>query len=292
MTKIIKNKYGFFEVKNKPSRDELSSFYSKKYYQNPTGQYQNNYSNEEIKYFSNKAKVALKTITRINSSAKSLFEIGCGEGFFADYLFKNNISDLELNDFSDFGLKTFHPHLIKFLKKLDVYDHINQVYNTNKCFDIISMDNVLEHVIDPELLLRNLMNLMHEKSVIRITVPNDFSSFQDMLLRKGMSEETWINPPEHLSYFNSVNLVKFCEALGFRVYSAQCDFPIEIFLTNENTHYYKNSVLGKSAHKSRIICTDFLINEDIDSFIALSEAAAKLQFGRDVTVYLGLQNSF
>ena len=208
--------------------------------------------------------------------------------FFADYFFKSNISDLELNDFSDFGLKTFHPHLIKFLKKLDIYDHVDEAINANKFFDIISMDNVLEHVIDPELLLRKLMSLMHDKSVIRITVPNDFSSFQNMLLRKGISEETWVNAPEHLSYFNSVNLVKFCEALGFRVYSAQCDFPIEIFLTNKHSHYYKNSALGKGAHNSRIICTDYLINEDIDSFIDLSEAAAKLQFGRDVTVYLGL----
>lgn len=87
MTKIIKNKYGFFEVKNKPTSDELSSFYSEKYYQNPTGQYQNSYSNDEIKFFSNKAKVALKTITRINTSVKSLFEIGCGEGFFCRLLF-------------------------------------------------------------------------------------------------------------------------------------------------------------------------------------------------------------
>lgn len=98
--------------------------------------------------------------------------------FFADYFFKSNISDLELNDFSDFGLKTFHPHLIKFLKKLDIYDHIDEAINTNKFFDIISMDNVLEHVIDPELLLRKLMNLMHDKSVIRITVPNDFYPFR------------------------------------------------------------------------------------------------------------------
>ncbi len=288
MSKIKKNQYGFWEIQNKPSRDELSAYYSEKYYQNPTGSYQKNYNEEEIKFILNKAYVALKTINRINASPKSLFEIGCGEGFFADYFFKNNISDIELNDFSDYGLNKFHPHLIKFLKKLDIYDHINEALNANKSFDIISMGNVLEHVIDPELLLRNLKNLMHTKSVLRVTVPNDFSSFQDLLLSKGLSDNTWVSPPDHLSYFNSVNLVKFCKALDFKIHSAQCDFPIELFLTNAHSNYSRDKELGKSAHKSRIICTNYLVEEDVDSYIALSEAASKLQFGRCVTVYLGL----
>ena len=150
------------------------------------------------------------------------------------------------------------------------------------------MDNVLEHVIEPELLLRNIMNVMHARSVLRVTVPNDFSSFQNLLLKENIIEETWVCPPDHLSYFNSANLIKFCKALGFQVYSAQCDFPIELFLTNEHSHYNKNKGLGKGAHRSRVICTNYLVEEDIDAYISLSEAAAKLQFGRDVTVYLGL----
>ena len=288
MTVISKNEYGFFEVTEKPSSEQLSEYYSEKYFQNPTGQYQKSYSESEINYFSNKAKVALHCVMKINPAAKSLFEIGCGEGFFANFLFRSQINDIELNDFSDFGLKTFHPHLVHLLKKIDVYEHINEAVSASKRFDLISMDNVLEHVIDPELLLNKLKLLMHEKSVLRITVPNDFSSFQKMLIREGIGEETWVSPPEHLSYFNSVNLVAFCQSLGFQLYSAQCDFPIELFLTNEHSHYYNNRSLGKGAHNSRIMCTNYLVNEDIDSFIALSEAAAKLQFGRAVTVYLGI----
>lgn len=288
MTSISKNQYGFFEVSDKPSKGQLSDYYSNKYYQSPTGQYKNNYSIDELKFFENKSKVAIETIKRINVSPKSLFEIGCGEGFFADFLFKNGISNMELNDLSEFGLKNFHPHLIKFLQKLDVYEHLEILINSKKQFDIISMDNVLEHVIDPELLLLKLKNLMYNGSVLRITVPNDFSSFQDLLLREGICEETWICLPDHLSYFNSINLVKFCEALNFKVHSVQCDFPIEIFLTNEHAHYYNDRSRGNSAHKSRVICTNYLINEDIQSYISLSEASAKLQFGRDVTIYLGL----
>lgn len=288
MTNVVKNPHGFFEIDPKPSKDELEAYYSKKYYQDPKGQYQNSYSDEEIKFFSNKAKVALRTISGTNASVKSLMEIGCGEGFFADYFYNNNITDIELNDFSDVGLSNFHPHLSKFLKKVDAYQHIEEAVNENKKFDVISMDNVLEHVIDPESLLLKIKNVMHLNSVLRITVPNDFSSFQELLLNEDICTETWVIPPDHLSYFNSANLLKFCEALGFKVYSSQCDFPIELFLTNEHSHYYNNRSLGKGAHKSRVLCTNYLVDQDIDAYISLSEAASKLQFGRDITVYLGV----
>ena len=288
MTNIVENSYGFFEINPKPTRQELKDYYSNKYYQDPKGQYHNTYSDDEKKFFENKAKVALRTIRKTNASAKSLFEIGCGEGFFADYFYNNNITDIELNDFSDFGLKNFNPHLLEFLKKVDAYQHIEDAITETKKFDIISMDNVLEHVVDPENLLLRITNLMHSNSVLRVTVPNDFSSFQKLLLSKDICTHTWVSPPDHLSYFNSSNLNEFCEALGFKVYSSQCDFPIELFLTNEHSHYYNDRSLGKSAHKSRVLCTNYLIDQDIDAYINLSEAASNLQFGRDISVYLGV----
>lgn len=288
MDNIVKNYYGFFEINPKPTKEELKEYYSKKYYQDPKGQYQNTYSDDEKKFFENKAKIALRTIRKTNASAKSLLEIGCGEGFFANYFYNNDITDIELNDLSDFGLRKFHPHLLEFMKTIDAYQHIEDAITENKKFDIISMDNVLEHVVDPENLLLRIKSLMHSNSVLRVTVPNDFSSFQKLLLSEDICTPTWVCPPDHLSYFNSSNLNEFCEALGFKVYSSQCDFPIELFLTNEHSHYYNDRSLGKGAHKSRIFCTNYLVDQDIDAYITLSEAHSKLQFGRDTSVYMGV----
>ena len=86
------------------------------------------------------------------------------------------------------------------------------------------MDNVLEHVVDSENLLLRIKNLMHPKSVLRVTFPNGFSSFQKLLLSKDICTHTWVCPPDHLSYFNSSNLNEFCEALGFKVYSYNVTF--------------------------------------------------------------------
>jgi hypothetical protein len=46
---IIKNKYGFFELLNKPTRRELDVYYSEKYYQDSASStYNLDYSDQEI----------------------------------------------------------------------------------------------------------------------------------------------------------------------------------------------------------------------------------------------------
>ena len=51
---VKKNKYGYYELTNKPSEDELEEYYQKKYYQEEKGSYQSGYSKEEIRYILNK----------------------------------------------------------------------------------------------------------------------------------------------------------------------------------------------------------------------------------------------
>lgn len=289
MKKLVKkNKHGFYEVSSKPQQTELEVYYAEKYYQKPNGQYQKVYSKGELEYFANKATICLHTIKKFLPEVTSFFEVGCGEGFFANELYKAGVQKIILNDFSEAGIESFNPHLKHFFKKLDIYELIEEFANQDVHFSLISMDNVLEHVVDPEDLLEKLKLIMRGNSVLRITIPNDFSAFQYMIINEGLTEETWICPPDHLSYFNSENIVRFSEELGFRVLSAQCDFPIELFLTNQHSHYYKDRSLGKEAHRSRVLCSNYLVNENIDAYISMSEAAAKLQFGRNITVYLTL----
>ena len=51
---IIKNKWGAFEIKHKPTASELNDYYAKKYYVDGTekaNKYQKSYSPEEITFF-------------------------------------------------------------------------------------------------------------------------------------------------------------------------------------------------------------------------------------------------
>ena len=48
---IIKNNYGYYEVRNKPRESELNEYYSKKYYQDEKGNYSHFYNENDLKYF-------------------------------------------------------------------------------------------------------------------------------------------------------------------------------------------------------------------------------------------------
>lgn len=176
--------------------------------------------------------------------------------------------------------------MLPFFSAGDVYDAVKTYKSLEKTFGLINLQNVLEHVIDPVALLSDIKSLLRgKKSALRVRVPNDYSNFQLALVEKGLTENTWFSPPEHLSYFSADGLSRLLEHCGYRVISTQADFPIELFLANPHSNYWKDRSLGKGAHLTRIFCENHLINKNVDAYIKYSEAAANLDFGRTLITY-------
>ena len=113
-------------------------------------------------------------------------------------------------------------------------------------------------------------------------------SFQSLLLERDCTEETWVNPPEHLSYFNKDSLKLLFKNEGFHLLSLQADFPIEQFLLNDHSNYWKDRRLGKGAHLSRVVITNYLADINIERLIDYREVAADLEFGRQLIAYITL----
>ena len=283
---LKKHPLGFYEISPKPSIAELRTYYANKYYQDNSGSYQKNYSNEELRYLNVCAEIALATLYKYQSSiTRNLLDLGCGEGFFAN-VFKNAKWKTTLVDFSDDGLRRHNPSLLGNFIQADLFNYIEKTDKDLESFGLINLDNVLEHVLDPIGLLSMLKSNMHPDALLRIEVPNDFSTFQELLVELGCTTETWIYPPEHLSYFNTTSLKALLESQGFELVSLQTDFPIEQFLINEHSNYWKDPGLGKGAHRTRVITTNFMAEKGLDKLITYQESAADLEFGRLLTAYV------
>ena len=283
---LVKNPTGFYEVNPKPTMIELSEHYAKKYYQQNHGSYSHTYSGEELRYFKVCGRLALKTLLRFSTPKnKKLLDLGCGEGFFSDLFFKEGWK-VNLVDFSDDGLKRHNPSLLENFLQSDLVAYLDNEKERLKVFDLINLDNVLEHVIDPIKLLGTIKSNMSSDAILRIQVPNDFSSFQNLLKNLKYTEETWVCPPEHLSYFNANSLKSLIDNQGFDLLSLQADFPIEQFLINEHSNYWRDRKLGKGAHLTRITVTNYLAEKSLDRMIDYQEAAADLEFGRTLTAYV------
>ena len=87
--------YGNYVLKNIPSIEELSKYYSETYYQSAQGGYELVYSDEELRYFTNKIdqkfRIVEENIGLSNQGTRSLLDVGCGEGWTLDFFFKKGL---------------------------------------------------------------------------------------------------------------------------------------------------------------------------------------------------------
>ncbi|MCL4442405.1 MAG: hypothetical protein M1609_17970 [Firmicutes bacterium] len=82
---VKKNKFGFYELIDKPSPEELSLYYANKYFQEAKGGYEKSYSKEEVQYINNKIAQKYRVISKLLDMSDTIkmqfLDVGCGEGW-------------------------------------------------------------------------------------------------------------------------------------------------------------------------------------------------------------------
>jgi 2-polyprenyl-3-methyl-5-hydroxy-6-metoxy-1,4-benzoquinol methylase len=275
------------QVNPLPSQEELNDYYEKNYYQKTlSNTYQSNYSESELQYINNKiAQRAAIVLDKIKHSGK-LLDVGCGEGFVLAF-FKKLGWLVEGIDFSDFGLLNLNPSLINEFEKGDVYEILNKKLISQDKYDVLWLGNVLEHVLDPVFLLKNLKMLLAKNGILVITVPNDASKYQELLFSEEyVDKKWWIIAPDHISYFNYQTLQNTCSSAGFKVLEVLGDFPIDLFLLHTGSNYVNNKSLGKEAHKARVRMENFISENKREDITQFFSSLAKVGLGRDLTIFL------
>lgn len=289
---IIKNKHGYFEVLDKPSNTELSEYYSQKYYQKGKGDYNagGKYTEDEIKYFLNKIEQKYVAACNIKAglefSNRRFLDIGAGEGWALNYFASKGWECLGM-DFSDYGCVANNPDQMPNLLIGDIYSNLKGLCRDQRQFDIVLIDNVLEHVVDPLQVLIDIQQLVSDDGVLIIEVPNDFSVVQNELIEKGfVSRQYWLAFPDHLSYFNREGLASLVAEAGWKVEKCFTAYPIDFNLFNSKTNYIENRESGKSCHHSRIAIENLLHSVSVNKTIKLYEAMAEMGIGRDIIMIM------
>jgi 2-polyprenyl-3-methyl-5-hydroxy-6-metoxy-1,4-benzoquinol methylase len=287
--KVRKNHFGYYELVQKPLQKDLESYYSKKYYQEGKGTYISSYSKEEIKFFYNKIEQKFLIIEKyFNTSGSNFLDIGSGEGWALKYFKKKGWKITGL-DFTNFSCKKFNPDCLSSMTLGDIYDSLEILVSKRKKFDIIWMDHILEHVLDPEKLLRVCRQLVSKRGAIMIQVPNDFSILQKYLIRRKLvNKKYWIAPPDHISYFNIKSLETLCKYVGLKKIQLITDFPIDINLLNNNSNYINNPELGKSSHLARVEFENLIHKISKERTIELYSSFANLGLGREIAGFFKL----
>lgn len=282
---LIKNRFGFFEAAEKPNNAELAEYYSEKYYQDSKGSYEQTYPEEELQYFHNKIDERYWVVNKLfggGENKKSFLDIGSGEGFTLKY-FKEKNWDITGIDFSEFGCKKFNPDCVPHLLVGDIYTKMTELIDASKTYDVIWLDNVLEHVLDPLYLLTECKKLLDQNGIIVIEVPNDFSVVQRYLLeRKYINSEFWVAIPDHISYFSKEGLINLANEVGFRHELTISDNPVDFNLVNPDTNYNLDKTKGKNAHRARVEIDNLMHSISVEKAVNYFKALADLGMGRNL----------
>ena len=156
-----------------------------------------------------------KVLNKILKTSKShsILDYGSGAG-----LLKEISESLNLNYFAYEPSKDRNE--IKGNKK--VFTNFNELSNTNIKFDIVYMNQVLEHVKNPLSVMKSIKNLCHSETVVYISTPNFYRSkeksnfFSCWPYDQAFRHHT-IAPFQHLHCFNTSSLLKLMKNSGFKI---------------------------------------------------------------------------
>jgi len=284
--KVRLTPFGYYELSEKPGPDELREYYAAKYYQQSVRTHQHSYEEDELAFRSAKLeqkRIKVKSLIGDSLPDRPRFlDVGAGEGFALAH-FEAAGWDVIGMDFSSFGCGTHHPRLLDRMIVGDISDSLTRLAAEGARFDLILLDNVLEHVPDPLALLTTVRRLMRPHSVLIIEVPNDFSVLQMHLLESGrLPRPFWVVAPDHISYFNHSGLRALAAAAGLDQRAVLGDFPIDFALCNENTNYAADKSLGKACHRMRVEIDNLIHRISPERANDLYEALGNLGLGRQI----------
>lgn len=167
LEKVIKNKFGFYELRNKPTAEEQQKDFEEEYYQNEKAGYESAYTPEALEYFQNKAQqkeIAIKKVWTSNT-VPQILDIGCGEGFFMKYFYEKGCKVTGI-DFSKYAMEHNNPELLPYLKQGDCYQILGEMIAQNIQYDIVNMDSVLDMVQDQTKLLKLIKQVLKTDGIL------------------------------------------------------------------------------------------------------------------------------
>ncbi|MDP2924023.1 MAG: methyltransferase domain-containing protein [Candidatus Omnitrophota bacterium] len=150
----------------------------------------------------------LKEILKHNTRGRNILDIGCGTGYF--------LKMAKEAGWNAFGIETsdFAVNYARNKLGLNIYKgYITESDLPKNYFDVITINHVLEHVVDPISFLKSAYELLKEDGLLVVAVPN----IESGSARKMGEEWPALIPHIHLYHFSKEVLSREIKKSGFEV---------------------------------------------------------------------------
>ena len=174
------------------------------------------YNNKSETYYKNSRPEMLSSFP---SDAKTVLDVGCGEGDFAmsiKKLFKTETWGIEyMTEAGTIAKNKLDNVLIGPCENF--IDELPDNY-----FDVIYFNDVLEHLVDPYEVLKKIKSKLSKNGVIISSIPNIryHSAIKMLLFKKDWKyEKSGVMDKTHLRFFTKKSIRRMYEDLGFKILS-------------------------------------------------------------------------
>lgn len=263
---------GLIHLDPLPSRESLSRYYSDQFYQND----KKNWLKEEREDDAWLTGCAKTELAIYPSPPKNLLDIGCGFGKFIEVACGLGYDAAGIEP-SPYACKVLEQ------KRLSYWQGEFETQETYPASaDIIRAAWVLEHCLDPKAILRKIHCTLKPDGMLSLTVPNDFSELQNLLVKE--HGYYWLHK-SHINYFNRESLFALLDSCGFVPTSYYASYPMEWFIL-QGKNYLGNAKIGREVHGYRKRMELEMDNTPEGRLhkMMLMSTWARIGIGRDLTV--------
>ena len=156
----------------------------------------------------------------LNKTGKQgyMLDVGCAEGFFLKGIEENSSWKAE-------GVEIIEAAVNFAKQKLNLNVYLGTIDSMTECrsrYDLVRMNNVIEHVLDPVIFLRKTNEVLKIGGLVDCSTPNGVQ--EGSVLKIANRHGTVLNMLEnHLFYYKPATLKAIFKSCGFEIVKAYCD---------------------------------------------------------------------
>lgn len=167
-------------------------------------------------------------LSLIPAEVHRVLDIGCGIGTLCKQLkIANNteVTGIESNEeMAEIAKKTLDRLVIADIEETDLTDYFSSEY-----FDCVILADILEHLINPWTILRNINGILNKDGLVIASIPNvrHYTTIINLIIKGYWSyRERGIHDKNHLRFFTLKNIEEMFANSGLKINKIKRNYRI------------------------------------------------------------------